>query len=453
MGSNDPRQRPAATGRPTVVRRASALPLVPLLAALALPASPPVGAAYDDSSLRAICFNAERASEMGEPLVLLAHKTVCDFASYGPRTFDEHWVWFVADPRSTAADELRRFAVPLEVRYEQLFFDRCRIFRGADTLSVDPHGFLLQPIDGWPEPGAFFFREVRAALPELRAGDIVEFAYRVSNRWSDRRAPSAWDAFPIRHPLAPTLERQIIVAHNPVLKGRIRVIGDDRPPVRHMGVSPPRFELHTGDLPAGQADATGPGAARMLFTASTNWWDVQRMLGFNYGPALLGATQLFTSAGDSLSVRHRGSRERLAAVLAHVDREWTPLPQSLTAASYYPSDAGELNAQRVAGPLDRAMLVAGLARAAHMQASLFLARTAAEPFLPDFAVPHQFDRLAVQVDLLEEGVKVLIDPLRGRLEDAVGAAEEYTHFLGCVPPWEGLYERDASGALVPLALE
>ena len=127
------------------------------------------------------------------------------------------------------------------------------------------------------------------------------------------------------------------------------------------------------------------------------------MLGIHYGPAVNAAAEALASTGDSLSRRHDTSRARLAAVLATIDRHWARIPLELTATDYYPGDASELNAQRAAGPLDRAILVAGLARAAHLQVALLLARTDAEPFAPDFQLPHQFDRLALRVELLDEG--------------------------------------------------
>lgn len=443
--------RPAGSGRSARAgRRASAA--LAVLAALALLAAPG-RATYDDNSLRAILFNAERARETGAPLVLLAHETVCDFIAYGPRTFDEHWIWYVGDPASEVANRLRQPEFILEVRYEQLQLDRCRIFRGGDTLWVEPAAFTLESVPAWPMAAGFYYRAVRGKLPELRAGDIVEIAYRISNRWSSRRAPSAWGVIPIRHPWGPTIERHILVTHNPVLKGRVKVLGDEHPPVRHFGVSPPKLELLTGDLPAGSGSGTRPGEARMLFTASLVWREVAHLLGIHYGPAIEAARDVLAGAGDSLSDRHAPSRERLEAVLAYVDRHWARLPLELCETSYFPGDAQELNAQRAAGPLDRAILAAGLARAAHLQVALLLARTDEEPFAADFQVPHQFDRLALRVELLEEGRAILVDPLAPDLETAIANASACTLFLGCIAPWEGLHERDDDGSLRRSAIE
>jgi hypothetical protein len=209
----------------------------------------------------------------------------------------------------------------------------------------------------------------------------------------------------------------------------------------------------TGNLPPGLEDGTALGAARLLFTASLNWRDVWKMLGVHYGPAVNAASDALAGMGDSLSLEHRGSVERLAAVLALVDRRWPRLPVSLTASSYYPGDARELAAQRVAGPLDRAILAAGLAKAAHLQVALFLARADGEPFLPDFPLPQQFDRLALRLEIPEEGRAILVDPSVGELEAAEDAAAACSRFLGCVPPWEGLYELDSAGALVRISIE
>jgi hypothetical protein len=411
--------------------------------------APRAGAFYDDASLRAICFNADRARTTGAPLVLLAHQTLCDFVAFGPRVRDEHWVWFIGDPGAPACRTLREIEVPIEVKYEVPMIERCRVFRGADTLVVDPHDWKLDPVPGWPAETGGAWRAAGARLPELKAGDIVDFAYRVENRWSAERLPSAWEAIPIRCPDAPTFERQIVCSFNPVLRGRVQVIGDERNAVRHFGVTPPRIELLTGDLPPGpETPGTSPGSPRLLFTASSDWGDIRKVLGQSCNPAILATDKLLAAAGDSISQRHNGSRERLAAVLGYAQKHWQRVPLPLTATSYYLGDAGELLRQHAAGMLERAVLAAGLAHAAHLQATLFLARGDEEPFLAGFPLPQQFDHAALRVELTEEGSALLIDPWQSNLDDALRTPGEWTLFLGLTAPWEGFYAKDSAGALV-----
>jgi hypothetical protein len=416
--------------------------------------APRAWAFYDDASLRAIGFNAERARATGAPLVLLAHQTICDFVAFGPRVRDEHWVWFIGDPGAPACRAVREIEIPLDVKYEFPQIDRCRIVRGADTLAVDPREWTIDPVRGWPPETGGAWRAMHARLPELRAGDIVDFAYRVVNRWSAERPPSAWEAIPIRHPDAPTFEREIVFSYNPVLKGRVQVIGDERNAVRHFGVTPPRIEFLSGDLPAGPATpAAAPGSPRLLFTASRGWRDVCEVLSRPCNAAILATDGLLAAVGDSISGRHTGSRERLAAVLGYAEGHWRRVPLPLSATSYCPGEAGELLRQRAAGPLERALLTAGLARAAHLQAALFLARGDEEPFLPDFPLPQQFDHAALRVELTEEGRALLIDPWQPKLEDALRTAGEWTLFLGLTQPWEGFYAKDPAGALVRAPIE
>jgi hypothetical protein len=440
---------PHAPGRAPAGLRLAALCLA-LLAGLV----PRAGAFYDDASLRAIGFSAERARATGAPLVLLAHQTVCDFVAFGPRVRDEHWVWFIGDPDAPACRAVREVEILLDVKYEFPFIDHCRIFRGADTLVVDPRGWSIDPVRGWPPETGGAWRGAHGRLPELKAGDIVDFAYRVENRWSTERLPSAWEAIPIRHPDAPTFERQIICSYNSVLKGRVHVVGEERNPVRHFGVSPPRIELLTGDLPPGPATpGTSPGSPRVLFTASSDWNDVRQTLAHSCNATIVAADRLLEATGDSISQCHRGSRERLGAVLDYAERHWRRVPLPLSATSYYPGDAGEMLRQHAAGPLERAALTAGLARAAHLQAALFLARGDEEPFLPGFALPQQFDHAALRVELTEEQTALLIDPWQSKLEDALRTPGDWTLFLGIARPWEGFYAKDAAGALVRTKIE
>jgi hypothetical protein len=408
----------------------------------------PGQAFYDDSSLRAILFNAERAQEIGAPLVLLAHQTTCNFTGYGPRDFEEHWIWYVGDPKAPESRALRHFEIPVEVKTEIVELERCRIFRGTDTLQVGASPWALVPRADWPKGSEFTQQAVRAGLPELNAGDMVEVVYRLKNRWSGQQAPSAWEVVPIREPGVPTLERHIVVTHNPVLKGRVRVLGDLERPVRHFGVTPPTIELLAGNLPAGPLDGTALGSPRLLFTASLNWKDVRQLLERDVCTAIDAAQVLLQASGDSLGRSHRSTRDRASAVLRAVDRRWEKTPESLTASNYCPTLPSELVTQRVAGALDRAVLVTALARAAHLQAAILLARGEGEPFIQDFQLPQQFDRVLVRIDVPEENAALLIDPQAETLDAALRAASEATLFLGLAKPWEGFYQRDASGSLV-----
>ncbi len=399
------RTRPRGT--PSPLRTAAACTLGATLLGLAL--TWPAAGLYDDASVRAILFNRERADSLGAPLVLLAHRTDCSMQGNGPRSIEEHWLWYIADPDDAAVARLREPNICLQTGLESFGLERCRIFRGGDTLIVDPGLWHLRPPAGWPGQ-VIAWQEVTAQLPEFARGDILELAYRVINAWERTRLPSDWEALPIRHPLAPTIERMISIQSNSTIKGRAKVFGDAARLVRHYGPLQPRFELLTGDLPVGLDHPLALAAPRVLFTADTDWLSVQRVLQRNYMQAIAAVKGLCSAAGDSLALVHRSARGRLSAVLGYVDTHWARIPRTFTEGSCYAGPPAMVHAQGAADDLDRALLTAGLMQAAHLQVDLFLGRDRPESFVEDLPTPLQFDRVILGAVDIEGDARLLFDP-------------------------------------------
>jgi len=417
----------ATTGRPDDGRRPQSplghdrrcIGLLPLLL-LGFALTPcPAGAFFSDADVSSILVNRDRAARFDAPIVLLAHDTHVRLLGNGPRRTEEHLLWYVREPDAPATQAIRRPRIRIGQRLERFILQRCRIYRGADTLGVPPEAWKLAAISGWPPAAYRSWSEATAELPALRRGDVVEIAYAIDNQWSQRRQASHWTAIPLPHPEAPTLERHIVLNHPAALEGRARVFGAATTVIRHYGAEEPEWEILTGNLPPSGMGQVPP---RMLFASDTPWSTVHRSLGPHYRHGARRCAESLAAVGDSLLTAARPTRARLAAVLEYVENHWQRVPRPLRTSDFYPRSPEEILNQRTADRLDRAMLVMGLGQAAKLQIEVFLAASTEEGFRPEFASPQQFDRVLVGTPVIEEGRFLLIDPWAGELTSAEKAA-------------------------------
>jgi hypothetical protein len=415
-----------------------------LLGRIVAPAS-----AVDEASLRAVLFQRARAESLEVPLVLLCHETRCEMQGNGRRAIDEDWIWYIGDPDSPLCEQVRHPRLLLENGIESFLLKHCRIFRDRDTLRAEQGAWQLAPPQGWPCPNGTSWTEGMGELPPLKRGDAVEIAYIVRNQWPTYRPAEDWQLLPLTHPGVPTFDRSILVPFYIGVAGRVKVIGDSTGLIQHWGEISPLFELHTGNLPPSpMADPTALGAPRLLFTASADWSVVSQTMGVCYGSTIRGLQTAFSAVGDSLAQRYPLTRARLAAALDWIEKNWGRIPSSLTAGSYYPQRARDLLGTACANRLDRALLTAGIAGAAHLRVDVFLARSVtAEPFLPDFPIPQQFDRVLVQVLVAEEDRRLLLDPWEPTLEAAIAPVPPGTLLFDALNPKPAFFEVSDDGSL------
>jgi hypothetical protein len=409
----------------------------------------PARADYNGAELRAIFFNKEKAANIGAPLVLMAHRTHCKILGNGPRETHEHRIWYIGDPTHPLCAAVREPGVLLNHTIESFGLKRCRIIRGLDTLRVATDEWKVTAPRGWPPEGYEPWIETHTELPELRRGDIVEISYSITNRWSRNRLPSDWELLPIRSPVAPTIERHIVITYNRALQGEVKVLGDTRRILRHHGGGEPKLELLTGNLPPDPADADSLNGARVLFTAGKSWHAVHGVLRDHCAVELNNGTRFLAEIGDSLMRTHRRSRERMRTIFDHIEQRCARIPRSLLSSEYYPRLLALAYEGRATDPLDRALLIAALARAATLKAEIFLGRSTREGFDPEFITPMQFDRVVLRFFVAEEDRHVLLDPWEPDLDRALHAVSTDAVFLGIEQDWPGLYELDEHGQLVP----
>ncbi len=393
-----------------------------LLAPLAVVLAPAAHAFYDDASVRSILLNRERAEKLDAPLVLLAHETRCRIMGNGARITEEHRIWYVDDAKARECQAIRNPRIRLDLLLERIEIARCRIYRGTDTLEAAPESWSSGPVAGWPDATRLTWIETTTELPQLKRGDLVEIAYAIHNRWTSSRPAAHWEVFALSDPLAPTIERHVIISSPPVVEGRAIVIGDGSRVVRHYGQSEPELELLTGNLPRGPEDPLGLGAPRLLFSAEENWELVRRCVAPHFTFGIGEYERGWGAAGDSIVARARTTRERMAEILALLERRSTRLPLSPAESEGFPRLAPAALQDRAGDRLDRALLAAGLAAAAHVPCSVFFGASSAEAFRADFASPQQFDRVLVGVPLIEEGRYLVLDPWEKDLASAEKAA-------------------------------
>jgi hypothetical protein len=409
----------------------------------------PAGA-LDAASLRAVLFQRARAETLAVPLVLLCHETRCDMQGNGRRTIDEDWVWYVGDPDAAICEQVRHPRLLLEGGVQAFGLEHCRVIRGRDTLRAEQSGWELAAPAGWPCPYGTTWAEAVGALPPLRRGDAVQFAYTIHERRGPDRPAGDWQVLPLTHPGVPTFDRSILVPFAIGVEGRVKVIGDSTRPVQHWGEISPLIELHTGNLPAGGEDPTALGAPRLLFTGDQDWGTMALGLAHSYDSTIQTLQQGFAAAGDSLARRYPVTRERLAALLERVDREWSRIPRPLTATGYYPLNPRDLLRTGCADRLERALVLAAFAGAARLKADLYLARRVSpEPFLPDFPLPQQFDSALLRVLLVEEDRSLLLDPWEPTLETACAPVPPGTLLFDVLDPRPGFHEVTDDGSLRP----
>ena len=418
------------------------------LAGLVLLAAP--AGALDQASLRAVLFQRPRAEALGVPLVLLCHETRCEMQGNGRRTIDEDWVWYIGDPDAAICDQVRQPRVLLEGGVQSFGLKHCRIIRGRDTLRAGQDGWQLQGPAGWPCPGGTTWAEAVGTLPPLQHGDAVQIAYIIHERRGPDRPAGDWQLLPLAHPGVPTFDRSILVPYYIGVDGRVKVLGDSTRLVQHWGEVSPLIELHTGNLPAGPEDPTAPGAPRLLFTADNDWRFTAQGLARSYDAAIRALQESFAAAGDSLAAVHPQTRERLVAVIALVDRQWSRVPRPLTATGYYPQRPRDLLRAACADRLERALILAAFAGAARLKVDLYLARRPSpEPFLPDFPLPQQFDRVLLRALIAEEDRRLMLDPWEPALEAAGASVPAGTLLFDVLNVQPGFFEVMDDGSLQP----
>ncbi|MCK4304508.1 MAG: hypothetical protein KAY24_09745 [Candidatus Eisenbacteria sp.] len=396
--------------------------------------------------MSAILFNRDRAEQLEVPLVLLAHQSHYEMRGNGRRTIHEHLIWYVGDPGHPFCETVKRPGVVVDNMIEIFLLKRCRIHRGQDTLLVEPDRWELHAPRNWPSEGCQPWSEVSAELPKLKPGDIVELAYSLDNRWTTSRIPSDWVVSPLVVTGAPTLERHIIFSSDTIRNGRVDVIGQSVRPIRHYGGALTKTEFMIADLPAGPADPTSLETPRAYFTSHQNWTSLRRMLQRYFHWSISDGEKLLKELGHSIMETHRASRDRLKAVLEHVERHCKGIPVSLTASTYYPRNVQLSYGKGAADPMERALLVTALAGAAIMKVDVFLARGNVDDFRPDLPTPMQFDRVILRVLLAEEDRYALIDPLRPDLQEIEKETPDLL-LMGIEDTWPGFYQIGPDGDL------
>jgi hypothetical protein len=416
------------------------------LAWLGLMAAP--AGALDAASLRAVLFQRDRAEALGAPLVLLCHETRCEMQGNGRRAIDEDWVWYIGDPDAAICEQVRHPRLLLESGVQSFGLRHCRIIRGRDTLRAGQEGWQLGAPAGWPCPYGTTWAEATGTLPPLKRGDAIQIAYSLLEHRGPDRPAGDWQLLPLTHPGVPTLDRSILVPFAIGVEGRVKVIGDSTRLVQHWGEINPLIELHTGNLPAGEPDPTALGAPRLLFTADSDWGSMARGLAHSYSFTIQTLQQAFEAAGDSLARRYPVTRERLAALITRIDREWSRIPRPLTTTGYYPQNPRDLLRTACADRLERALVLAAFAGAARLKVDLYLARRVSpEPFLPEFPLPQQFDGVLVQVLLAEEDRSLLLDPWEPTLETACAPLPPGTLLFDVLHAQPGFREVTDDGSL------
>lgn len=413
---------------------------------LTLLGAPAAADYYGDAELRAILFGCQRADTLGQPLVLLAHRTHYDHRGSGARERLEHYVWYVRDPSDPRAAALRELAYLLDHSNQAFGLKHCRIHRAGDTLDVAAGSWGLRTPPDRPAEGSDPWREAYAALPPLRAGDVLDIAFSIITHPSRTRIPSEWARFLLRSPLAPTVERHIIMTYDRGMVAVARTIRDPRRVIRHSG-SAPRLELLTGNLPAGPGDIDSLQAPALLFTCAQDWGPARRVLAEHYMFEITRSQPLFAAPGDSLMRAHRNSRERIEAIFRLVDQRGTRIPRSLLASDYYARPLMIPWQGRAADDLDRTLLIAALAQAATIKVELFLGRSDPRGFDPDLITPLQFDRLLVRLFVPEEDRYIFLDGGADDLRSAEAVVTPQTVLLGLLDEWARLLRSDARGYL------
>ncbi len=407
----------------------------------------PTHAFYEEAEVRAILFSRDRADALGAPLVLLAHRSDYTLAGNGPRVVKEHYLWYVGDPEDPACDVIAHPRVLLNTEIETFRLKICRIYRGDDTLRVEEGLWDLAPPRDWPATGNEPFFEAAARMPALARGDIVELAYAIDNRWNRWLYPTDWIRAPLREPRAPTLERHVRVQYNSAMRWRAKVLNDPAKLVRHIGLATPTLEVLTGDLPPGPPVPTAIDAPCFGFSGHETWAGVARAVGLPANRALAVGEEYFRDLGDSLATAHTNSRERLQAVLTLLGRRCALIPEPMTATIYQGRQPPSTFEGRSAKPLEFALLVGSLARAAHLRTELFLARPGRDGLVVELPQPMQFDRVALRVLLAEEDRVLLLDPTLGDLAACAGGIHEGMLLIGLLEDWLDFYEVGADGSL------
>lgn len=437
----EPGTRPRGAGYGHGMRRiALLLPGLGLLAATA--------GALDAASLRAVLFQRDRAETLGAPLVLLCHETRCEMRGNGRRAIEEDWVWYVGDPKAALCEQVRRPRLLLESGVQSFELKHCRVIRGNDTLRAEQGCWELAGPADWPCAYGTTWAEAVGTLPPLERGDAVQLAYALHERRGRDRPAGDWQVLPLTHPGVPTFDRSILLPYSHGVEGRVKLIGDSTRLVHHWGEIDPLIELHTGNLPAGPADPTAIGAPRLLFTANADWGGMALGLAHSYGFTIQTLQAAFAAAGDSLARRHPATRERLAALMARVEREWSRIPRSLTATGYYPQLPRDLLGTACADRLERALVLTAFAAAARLKADLYLGRRVnPEPFLPDFPLPQQFDHVLLGIRLVDEDRTLFLDPWEATLEAASAPLPPGTLLFDVLNTPPGFFEVTDDGSL------
>ncbi|RLC22658.1 MAG: hypothetical protein DRH56_08420 [Deltaproteobacteria bacterium] len=412
--------------------------------ALAAPAIPQL---YDPAEISAILSRKAEAEAAGHPVVLLAHRSSWQVSVSGPRTLYEDQVWLIADASSKQARMLARSPIAYDLTLEQMTLLRARIFRGSDTLSLGRKALArrVSAPPWWPtkECAAPYVSE-NLALKDLRDGDVLEVAYSVRNRWGSKRYPSSWLRIPFGWPDAPTLERHIVVG---VKGGRCqwRTVGFNdafvRKHRRPIGEQIPEWLEWMSTQHPPVRDIRGTlSEPVVLITRSGSWADVSKALWFNIDFWVRSNTDSLFEEAKRFRKPGIPTRKKAQAVLSELHKRWKRVKGSLLECCYIPRPQGAARCLGCASPLEWALLATSLMRASHLDATIFLARSSSEGFMPDFPTPMQFDRAVIALFVPEENRYVLLDPAQKNLRKAEDAIAQDAILLGVQTDWqEGLY--------------
>lgn len=404
---------------------------------------------FDEAQVRAMLFAREEAAASGDPLVLFGWHSFYNIKGNGRREIQEHQVWFIGDPAHPSVRELSPVRVLQDTEVESFGLRLCRIYRGDDTLFVQDKEWSRQTPRGWPERAGTPWAEVVGVLPDLKAGDVLEVAYALDNEWTTFFLPSDWITVPITTPLARTIERKIEFKHASAIEGQYKVASHGARLRRHYGSPTPRFDLHAGNLPIGPASPTGLDAPRIYFTSSNDWNNVRGQLDLFYGRARSDGELMSRVVGDSLAQSAPGSRDRLDAVMRYLDTRLTRLPREITGSRYYPRDLRVVQILGGADPVERGLVLAGLAASAHLSVDLYLARADTSGFFPDFPTAGQFDHLVLAALIAEEDETVWIDAEAPTLAEGLERAAAYNLVLATGGQKEPLLLRGREGTFIP----
>ncbi len=413
--------------------------LIALIIALLLTLATPGRAAYTEADIRAIRFNETKATEMGDPAVLLAHLTEISMSGNGPRETFDQLLWYVADPSDPKCESISNPQIPIEATTETFGLNHCLIYRGQETITVNPDLWHLALPDGWPEDERDPWRVATAQLPALEAGDIVDIAYKVMNPWKRAHYPSDWEVVALTNPNAPTIERNIKIKYNSVKTGFIKVIGDDCRPIRHRGTTEPMWEILTGNLPTGPAEPVGLNAPRVYFTTNTDWDSITTAVKHSFGSGMIYGERAYGELGSKLALESKKAKKRLEKIYRHLNNNWEKIEEPLLASNYYPRSIRELQHTETTKPMDRALLFGSIASAASIQTDFFLARSSKIGFVSDFHSPMQFDQILLRVYLIDENRHIFLDPWAKDLKAGENEVVEGSYLIGMGELWSGLY--------------